>query len=137
MPGTSQTVRTRLSNSRRALTGCWTCRAPMGFQSLCRLHISLTQIRSFRKPSMAWIPTLRSTSPSSTSSPTLVWLMQEKFWIDTDRNGTDPHFVGMSLQAHKRIQVSVPVAKSKYFQDLQNLDDPANRVCFIFYPFRL
>merc|ERR1712083_188822 len=34
---------------------------------------------------------------------------------------------GMSLQAHKRIQVSVPVAKSKYFQDLQNLDDPANR----------
>jgi len=34
---------------------------------------------------------------------------------------------GMSLQAHKRIQVSVPVAKSEYFHDLQNLLDPDNR----------
>ena len=36
----------------------------------------------------------------------------------------------MSLQAHKRIQVSVPVAKSEYFHDLQNLLDPENRVQF-------
>jgi len=34
---------------------------------------------------------------------------------------------GMSLQAHKRIQVSVPVGHSDYFQDLIGLDDPANR----------
>jgi len=32
---------------------------------------------------------------------------------------------GMSLQAHKRIQVSVPVAYSKYFQDLQKFVDKA------------
>merc|ERR1712037_63437 len=31
---------------------------------------------------------------------------------------------GMSLQAHKRIQVSVPVGHSEYLQDLQ---DPENR----------
>ena len=36
----------------------------------------------------------------------------------------------MSLQAHKRIQVSVPVAKSEYFHDLQNMLDPENRVLF-------
>ena len=36
----------------------------------------------------------------------------------------------MSLQAHKRIQVSVPVAKSEYFHDLQNLRDPEDRVRF-------
>jgi len=35
---------------------------------------------------------------------------------------------GMSLQAHKRIQVSVPVAKSEYFHDLQNLRDPEDRI---------
>ena len=40
--------------------------------------------------------------------------------------------LGMSLQAHKRIQVSVPVAKSEYFHDLQNLRDPEDRVCFFF-----
>jgi len=34
---------------------------------------------------------------------------------------------GMSLQAHKRIQVSVPVVRSEYFQDLQKFDDPQNR----------
>jgi len=34
---------------------------------------------------------------------------------------------GMSLQAHKRIQVSVPVGHSEYFQDLQGLQDPENR----------
>merc|ERR1719402_305580 len=34
---------------------------------------------------------------------------------------------GMSLQAHKRIQVSVPVAHSEYFEDLQKLRDPENR----------
>merc|ERR1719184_116602 len=34
---------------------------------------------------------------------------------------------GMSLQAHKRIQVSVPVAKSEYFEDLQ-LRDPEDRI---------
>jgi len=34
---------------------------------------------------------------------------------------------GMSLQAHKRIQVSVPVAHSDYFKDLIGLEDPANR----------
>merc|ERR1719184_778801 len=34
---------------------------------------------------------------------------------------------GMSLQAHKRIQVSVPVAHSEYFEDLKNLHDPENR----------
>ena len=38
--------------------------------------------------------------------------------------------LGMSLQAHKRIQVSVPVAKSEYFHDLQNLRDPEDRVRF-------
>ena len=37
----------------------------------------------------------------------------------------------MSLQAHKRIQVSVPVAHSDYFKDLIGLDDPANRVGFV------
>ena len=37
----------------------------------------------------------------------------------------------MSLQAHKRIQVSVPVAKSEYFHDLQNLRDPDDRVHFL------
>ena len=37
----------------------------------------------------------------------------------------------MSLQAHKRIQVSVPVAKSEYFHDLQNLRDPEDRVHFL------
>jgi len=35
---------------------------------------------------------------------------------------------GMSLQAHKRIQVSVPVAKSEYFEDLQKLRDPEDRI---------
>jgi len=35
---------------------------------------------------------------------------------------------GMSLQAHKRIQVSVPVAYSKYFKDLQKLQDPEDRI---------
>ena len=39
----------------------------------------------------------------------------------------------MSLQAHKRIQVSVPVAKSEYFHDLQNLRDPEDRVRFSLY----
>jgi len=34
---------------------------------------------------------------------------------------------GMSLQAHKRIQVSVPVTHSDYFKDLGELRDPENR----------
>jgi len=33
---------------------------------------------------------------------------------------------GMSIQAHKRIQVSLPVRDSDYFKDLQNLAGPVN-----------
>ena len=46
-------------------------------------------------------------------------------------SSTNSPSTGMSLQAHKRIQVSVPVGHSDYFQDLTGLDDPANRVGFV------
>ena len=45
--------------------------------------------------------------------------------------GANSPSIGMSLQAHKRIQVSVPVAHSDYFKDLIGLEDPANRVGFL------
>ena len=69
MLGTSLTVKTKIPNLKPALMDCWTCKVPKGFQSSCRPHIFLMHMSLFRKPSMVWNLTQRSTSPSSILSP--------------------------------------------------------------------